>query len=246
MFPPPITGFESSLSRNVKGLRQFLEAEQQRAWMEGETNLLDAANRTESLEQRFKYTASFEKLLRRPQPEDVLDSLRLYGATCIPIPRRTERTYWSVSCLPSTSDKPLARVNASWMELFTLLPDTPSLLAEGGRVRRRTTRSTLRSADILPAGCQPRRAFSLASRSLSKAMFSGLVAWSCRRSSSSTCVISPDSMPFSSCTSRSRSSCQFSALTITSVLLAAHPSRGPDRGSAREFGRNRRCPGSTS
>ena len=39
------------------------------------------------------------------------------------MPRRTERHYWSVSCLPSTSDKPLVRVNASWMELFTLYAD---------------------------------------------------------------------------------------------------------------------------
>ena len=54
---------------------------------------------------------------------DVLEILRLYAASCIPIPRTTERFYWSVSCLPSTYDKPLARVNASWMELFTLLPD---------------------------------------------------------------------------------------------------------------------------
>jgi hypothetical protein len=38
--------------------------------------------------------------------------------------------YWSVSCLPSTSDKPLVRVNASWMELFTLY-------AEGEDVRAR-------------------------------------------------------------------------------------------------------------
>ena len=106
-----------------KGLRQFLETKQQRAWMEGETNPTDAAERSESLEHRFKYLACFEKLLRRPQAHDVLDILRLYGETCIPIPRRTERFYWSVSCLPSTSDKPLARVNASWMELFTLLPD---------------------------------------------------------------------------------------------------------------------------
>jgi hypothetical protein len=29
------------------------------------------------------------------------------------VPRRTERHYWSVSCLPSTFDKPLVRVNAS-------------------------------------------------------------------------------------------------------------------------------------
>src|SRR5437868_1629159 len=112
-----------------KGLRQFLSPEQQRAWLEGEANLPDADERTESLEQRFKYIARFEKLLRRPQAQDVLDILRIYGATCIPIPRRTERHYWSVSCLPSTADKPLVRVNASWMELFTLLPDSEDLRA---------------------------------------------------------------------------------------------------------------------
>src|SRR5256885_6460424 len=124
------TTLESPRDRGrVKGLRQFLGAEQQRAWLDGETALPDADERTQSLEQRFKYTARFEKLLRRPQAQDVLDILRTYGATCIPIPRRTERHYWSVSCLPSTSDKPLARVNASWMELFTLLPDGQDLRA---------------------------------------------------------------------------------------------------------------------
>ena len=113
----------------TKGLRQFLDPEQQRAWLDGEANPPDAHDRSESLEQRFKYTARFEKLLRRPQAHDVLDILRRYGETCIPIPRRTERYYWSVSCLPSTSDKPLVRVNASWMELFTLLPDGDGVLA---------------------------------------------------------------------------------------------------------------------
>jgi hypothetical protein len=110
----------------VKGLRQFLTPEQQRDWVEDKTTLPDADERSESLEQRFKYVARFEKLLRRPQAEEVLEILRLYGENCIPIPRQTERHYWSVSCLPSTSDKPLVRVNASWMELFTLLPDGAS------------------------------------------------------------------------------------------------------------------------
>jgi hypothetical protein len=113
---------------NFRGLRQFLNPERQRAWMEGGTKLPDA-KRSESLEQRFKYAARLEKLLRRPQAEDVLDILRLYAATCIPIPRTTERHYWSVSCLPSTSDKPLVRVNASWMELFTLLPEGENIRA---------------------------------------------------------------------------------------------------------------------
>src|SRR5262249_18270227 len=112
----------------AKGLRQFLTPEQQCGWLEG-VALEDSADREESLEQRFKYVARFEKLLQRPQAGDVLDILRLYGETCIPIPRRTERWYWSVSCLPSTNDKPLVRVNASWMELFTLLPDSDGIRA---------------------------------------------------------------------------------------------------------------------
>jgi len=113
----------------TKGLRQFLTPAQQRGWVEGEANLRDADDREESLEQRFKYVARFEKLLRRPQAREVLEILTLYGQNCIPIPRRTERYYWSVSCLPSTSDKPFVRVNASWMELFTLLPDGDGIRA---------------------------------------------------------------------------------------------------------------------
>ena len=101
-------------------MRQFLDLEQQRDWIEGKADLPDAGERSESLEHRFKYAARFEKLLGRPQAKEVLEILALYGPNCIPIPRKTERTYWSVSCLPSTSDKPLVRVNASWMELFTL------------------------------------------------------------------------------------------------------------------------------
>ena len=113
----------------IKGLRQFLDPEQQCAWREGKTSPTDADERNQSLEHRFKYVARFEKLLRRPQSPEVLEILRTYCDHCIPIPRRTERYYWSVSCLPSTSDKPLVRVNASWMELFTLLPEGDGLRA---------------------------------------------------------------------------------------------------------------------
>jgi len=124
---PPMRSAAAGAS--VKGLRQFLSLEQQRAWLDGETKLSDAGERSESLELRFKYAGRFEKLLRRPQASDVLQILKLYAEQCIPIPRRTERYYWSVSCLPSTPDKPLIRVNASWMELFALLPDGDDLRA---------------------------------------------------------------------------------------------------------------------
>ena len=109
--------------RSATGLSQFLDLEQQRDWLEGKANPRDTDERSESLEQRFKYVERLEKLLRRPQAQQVLELLGIYARSCIPVPRATERFHWSVSCLPSTSDKPLARVNASWMELFTLLPD---------------------------------------------------------------------------------------------------------------------------
>src|SRR5437868_12733847 len=122
----------------TRGLSQFLTAEQQRAWLDGEATLPDAAERPESLdqqslEQRFKYAGRLEKLRRRPQAQDALDILRTYAATCLPIPRRTERYYWSVSCLPGSPDKPLARVNASWMELFALQPDPKTPLAASSK-----------------------------------------------------------------------------------------------------------------
>jgi hypothetical protein len=113
----------------IKGLRQFLDPEQQRIWLDGNAGPPNSDERSQSLEQRFKYVTRFEKLLCKPQAQEVLEILRIYGEHCIPIPRRTERYYWSVSCLPSTSDKPLVRVNASWMELFTLLAEGDGLRA---------------------------------------------------------------------------------------------------------------------
>ncbi|WP_244445796.1 hypothetical protein [Devosia sp. LC5] len=119
----------SKTPRSSTGLRQFLDVEQQRNWTEGKTNLPDADERSESVELRFKYVPRFHKLAARPQAQDVLKILGLYGQSCIPMPRRTERQYWSVSCLPSTPDKPLVRVNASWMELFTIYADGEGIRA---------------------------------------------------------------------------------------------------------------------
>ena len=110
----------------AKGLHQFLDDDQQRAWLDG-ASFNNTAQRPESLEQRFKYAGRLEKLLRRPQAPDVLAILRAYATACIPIPRTTERFHWSVSCLPGSPDKPLARISASFMELFALHADGDDL-----------------------------------------------------------------------------------------------------------------------
>lgn len=118
------TGDGNAKVRDVAtGLRRVVSLDRQSAWLDGEIDLFDFGERVENLEHRFKYAARFEKLSRRLQAEHVLELLARYGRSCLPVPRQTERDYWSVSCLPSTSDKPLVRVNASWMELFTLYAD---------------------------------------------------------------------------------------------------------------------------
>jgi len=97
--------------------------------MQGKAALRDTGKRVESPELRLKYVPRFEKLLRRPQAKEVLEILGRYGRDCLPIPRTTERHYWSVSCLPSTPGKALVRVNASWMELFALNADGEGIRA---------------------------------------------------------------------------------------------------------------------
>ena len=115
--------------RSKTGLRRFLDLDLQRDWMQGKAILRDTDERRDSPELRLKYVARFQKLLRRPQAQEVLEILRRYGRDCIPIPRKTEREYWSISCLPSTPGKALVRVNASWMELFALYADGEGIRA---------------------------------------------------------------------------------------------------------------------
>lgn len=124
-----LEGMNRKPRQSPKGLRQFLDSDRQEAWLEGWAELADAEERQDSIEQRIRYAPRFQKLLRRPQASELFGILELYGKTCIPMARATERYYWSVSCLPSTSDKPLVRVNASWMELFTLYADGGDLRA---------------------------------------------------------------------------------------------------------------------
>jgi len=111
------------------GLRRFLDLEEQSDWLQGKAIPPDTDERPESLELRFQYLARYEKLLRRPQAPEVLEILRHYGRDCLPIPRQTERYYWSVSCLPATPGKALTRISASWMELFSIHADGEGIRA---------------------------------------------------------------------------------------------------------------------
>jgi len=120
----------NAIRQSKTGLRRFLDLEQQQEWLQGKSALRDTGERADSPELRLKYVPRFAKLRGMPQANEVLKILRRYGRDCIPIPRTTERFYWSVSCLPSTPGKALIRVNASWTELFALYADGEGIRAK--------------------------------------------------------------------------------------------------------------------
>ena len=99
----------------AKGLRQFLSLEQQHSWLDGEASLIDSEDRSEFLEQRFNYAARFEKLLRRPQAEDVLDILSSMAGPAFPFRARPSAiTGRSPACpRPPTSPSP-GSTRAGW------------------------------------------------------------------------------------------------------------------------------------
>jgi hypothetical protein len=50
-----------------------------RDWVQGKTTLRDTNGRSKSLELLLKYVARFQKLLRRPQAQEVLETIRFYA-----------------------------------------------------------------------------------------------------------------------------------------------------------------------
>ena len=73
--------------------------------------------------QRLRFRPQFERFRGDPDVERVTALLRLYVQRCVPVARRTEMSFWNVSCLPGTnrSSRPRwAAVSVGEMETFVL------------------------------------------------------------------------------------------------------------------------------
>ena len=72
---------------------------------------------------RTRTAQAFGRLLLHPQWNDVRLCLQTYCAGCLPFPSKTQLTFWSVSCLPSTNKSTWPRfsaVNAGLMEMLVI------------------------------------------------------------------------------------------------------------------------------
>ncbi len=73
--------------------------------------------------QKVRYAKQFSRFGKQPQSARSLALLKQYLQTCVPAPRRTEYSFWAVSCMPTTGNpewKRLLCVNAAFMELFVV------------------------------------------------------------------------------------------------------------------------------
>jgi hypothetical protein len=105
---------------------QVMPEQDQQRWL-GDLSFADRSGpRVVSPELRRKYGRKFERFRSIPGCEVVMDLLRQYVQTGIPVYRKSEVSFWAVSCLPSFRDlngAVLARVNIYQQEVMNVWTD---------------------------------------------------------------------------------------------------------------------------
>ncbi|PYE53294.1 GIY-YIG nuclease family protein [Deinococcus yavapaiensis] len=116
----------ASVVTGERDLDLLVTPDEQRAWLDGQA-LPDEETRVQDDDLRRRYHAKFERLKRHPHYEEIRWALGTYVARTIPAPKRTELTFWAVSCLPSTNKTSLSRVNINLMETLMVFdgPERP-------------------------------------------------------------------------------------------------------------------------
>jgi hypothetical protein len=106
-------------------LDDVLDPAEQQTWLESPSHFNSESRLPLDPEQthRLRYHSHFQRLAGDPAFAQVLALLKTYVGTCIPVARRTELSFWSVSCLPTTNHAHHPRwaaVNIGEMEMFVL------------------------------------------------------------------------------------------------------------------------------
>lgn len=103
----------------------LLPVPEQDSWLEAVPNLSGVDSDSPKImlpeSQRARFAVNFENLCSNPLGSSAIALLGRYLIGCVPFPRLTEYSFWSVSCMPSTNKNTWPRlfcVNAASMELF--------------------------------------------------------------------------------------------------------------------------------
>ncbi|MDO8455667.1 MAG: GIY-YIG nuclease family protein [Burkholderiaceae bacterium] len=115
---------------NVVGDTDFdlvVSAAEQKAWLDSPARITATAPIGLKIElpeaQQVRFSKHFSRFEKHLLSQRALALLKQYVGSCVPAPRRTEYSFWAVSCMPSGSSNAWPRllcVNAAFMELFVL------------------------------------------------------------------------------------------------------------------------------
>ena len=99
----------------------IISKEEQDTWINKDLTLEEIE--TERFEYpilRAKYQKKYKKLSEHPLKDEIFAYTRAYTLTTIPFPKKTEYSFWSISCLPATNQQNLTRTNIFWQETFVI------------------------------------------------------------------------------------------------------------------------------
>lgn len=119
-----------SVVQGERDLDLIVSSDEQAEWLDRNGPAADSARIVEDADLRRRYRSRFEQFMQLPHAEDALFLLGTYINAVIPFPRRTELSFWSLSCMPAQSGVQLyARLNLNMQEVLTLEADDQELWA---------------------------------------------------------------------------------------------------------------------
>jgi hypothetical protein len=104
----------------------ILSSVEQEAWLRDPClfNGSDTASSIQMTEtQQLRFAKNFNRFVKHPLASKAIGLLQHYIMNCVPTPKRTEYSFWSVSCMPNTNLNTWPRlfcVNAAMMETFVV------------------------------------------------------------------------------------------------------------------------------
>jgi len=102
-------------------LDQLVSKSEQDAWLRDpiDMNARDGSALVElDASQLAAHAGDFRRLQEHPRYDQIVAALGLYLSRCVPYPCRTEATFWTVSCFPSSNRRRIFCISMAALETF--------------------------------------------------------------------------------------------------------------------------------
>jgi hypothetical protein len=107
-----------------------MSADDQKKWLSDlDYNNLDG-QRVVDDHQRSLYRRKYEQFSQLPFAEEMIELAGRYVQTSIPIPKRSEISFWNCTCLPYPSRGLYLRINVGWQTTFDLIMNEGTIISK--------------------------------------------------------------------------------------------------------------------